>query len=251
MSMKTELTKSLEKLGLNEKEAKIYLAGLGLNKFSVMTISEKTGIKRPTCYLILEDLKKKGLITTFPKAKKVLYVAEHPNTLLKNTEGAYNLAKQLMPELQNLIGSGSEKPILKVYVGQKGIQNIFEDMLSEGKDFYYITSVSDLVESVGQEFLDDWINKRIAKGMKSTSVRIKEGETNYKLYGDAPGNLRTVRYAPKGFKMPYTMYIYGNKVSFVSKNKELFGFIIESSDMSASMQALFDIVWSVSSEKIK
>lgn len=247
--MTAELIKSLEKLGLSEKESKIYIAGLELGKFSVVAISENTGIKRPTCYLILEDLKKKGLITTFPKAKKVLYVAEHPNNLLKSTESSFNLAKQLMPELQNLIGSGSQKPILKVYVGQKGIQNIFEEILSEGKDFYYIISVKDLVESVGQEFLDAWIEKRIAKGMKSISVRIQEGETEKELYGDAPGNLRTLRYAPNGFKMPYTIYIFGNKVAFVSKNKELFGFIIESNDMAISMKALFDVVWGISKEK--
>jgi sugar-specific transcriptional regulator TrmB len=247
--MALELIKSLEKLGLSEKESKIYIAGLGLSKFSVIAISEKTGIKRPTCYLILEDLKKKGLITTFPKAKKVLYVAEHPNNLLKSTESNFSLAKQLMPELQNLIGSGSEKPILKVYVGQKGIQNIFDDIFGESKDFFYIATVEDLVESVGQEFIDEWILKRVAKGMKSTSIRIKEGEMDYKLYGDSPENLRSIKYAPEGFKMPYTIFIYSKKVAFISKKKELFGFIVESNDLAVSVKALFDVVWSISSEK--
>lgn len=249
--MTIELIKSLEKLGLSEKESKIYLAGLGLSKFSVIAISEKTGIKRPTCYLILEDLKKKGLITTFPKAKKVLYVAEHPNNILKNTENSFNLAKQLMPELQNLIGSTSEKPILKVYVGQSGIHNIFEDILDEGKDFYYIASVTDLVNELGKEYQDEWIKRRIAKGMKSTSIRIKEGETDYKLYGDAPENFRTIRYAPDGFKMPYTIFIYGKKVAFISRNKQFFGFIVESNDMAVSIKVLFDAVWGISSEHLE
>lgn len=248
--MTTELIKSLEKLGLSEKESKIYIAGLGLSKFSVMAISEKTGIKRPTCYLILEDLKKKGLITTFPKAKKILYVAEHPNNLLKNTENSFNLAKQLMPELQNLIGSTSEKPILKVYIGQSGIHNIFEDILEENKDFYYIASVTDLVEEIGQEYQDLWIERRIAKGMKSTSIRIREGETDYKLYGDDPENGRKIKYAPKGFQMPYTIFIYNKKVAFISKKKEFFGFIVESNDMTMSMKALFDILWDTSSESL-
>ena len=246
--MATELIKSLEKLGLSEKESAIYVAGLGLGKFSVMTISEKTGIKRPTCYLILEDLKKKGLITTFPKAKKILYVAEHPNNLLKSTQDSFNLAKQLMPELQNLIGSTSEKPILKVYVGQSGIHNIFEDILDEGKDFYYIASVTDLVEELGQEYQDEWIKRRVAKGLKSTSIRIREGETDYKLYGNAPENPRIIKYAPEGFKMPYTIFIYGKKVAFVSRKKQFFGFIVESNDMTMSMKALFDVLWGVSSE---
>jgi len=246
--MSTELIKSLKRLGLNEKESRIYITALGLGKFSVLALSEKVEIKRPTCYLVLEDLKRKGLITTFPKARKVLYVAEHPNNLLKNTETAFSLAKKLMPELQSLMGSDIEKPILKVYSGQSGIQNIYEDMTDDGKDIFYFASVKDLVESVGQEFLDDWIKKRITKGMKSTSIRIKESEMNYKLYGNSPENLRTIRYAPIGFTMPYTIFIYNNKVAFVSTKKDLFGFVIESPDFVRSIKALFDIVWDVSSE---
>lgn len=248
--MTIELIKSLEKLGLNEKESKIYTAGLELGKFSVVAISEKTGIKRPTCYLILEDLMKKGLITTFPKAKKVLYVAEHPNNLLKNTESAYHLAKQLMPELQGLMGSGSEKPILKVYTGKNGIHNIYEDMLDDGFDLYYITSTKELVAATGKEFIDEWISRRIKKGIKTFRISVWEEEIhNTDLYNASKENLREIRYAPKGFTMPYTIYIYGKKVAFISTKNELFGFIVESSDLSTSMKALFDVVWGVSSEK--
>ena len=126
---------------------------------------------------------------------------------------------------------------------------MYEDIYGDGKDFFYIASVADLVESVGREFLNEWIVKRIAKGMKSTSIRIKEGETKNKLDGDSPENYRKIRYAPKGFKMPYTMFIYGKKVAFISTKKELFGFIVESADMATSMRLLFDVVWNTSSEK--
>ncbi len=242
------LETSLEKVGLTEKEARVYTAALEMGKFSVLALSERTGIKRPTCYLVLDELVRKGLISTFPKAKKVLYVAEHPNIILKNAADSYALAKDLMPGLQELISSQSEKPILKVYAGQKGIQNIYEDILNEGKNFYYIESVADLVDSVGKEFLDDWILRRVGKGLQSTSIRIKEGESDYELYGNTPNTPRNIRYALGGFKMPYTMFIYGKKVAFISTKKELFGFIVESSDLSISMKALFDVVWSVSTD---
>ncbi|OGI69218.1 hypothetical protein A3A09_01530 [Candidatus Nomurabacteria bacterium RIFCSPLOWO2_01_FULL_42_20] len=248
--MTTELVKSLEKLGLNEKESQIYLAAIKLGHFSVLGLSEKTGIKRPTCYLVLEELRKKGLITTFPKAKKVLYVAEHPNNLLKKTEESYKLAKELMPELQDLIASESEKPVLKVYTGQKGIQNIYEDILDEGKTTYYIASAKDLIDAVGSEFLDDWIKRRIAKGMQTVSVRIAESEIILPLYVGIAETLRKVRYAPAGFKTPYTIFIYGKKVAFISTKKDLFGFIVESADLGQTMKALFDVLWNISKEYI-
>ncbi|MBP9821280.1 MAG: hypothetical protein KBC98_00110 [Candidatus Pacebacteria bacterium] len=247
--MSEEITKSLEKLGLNEKESRVYIAALKMGKFSVLALANKTGIKRSTCYLILDELVKKGLISTFPKAKKVLYVAEHPNVILKRSADSYALAKQLMPELQALISTTSEKPELKVYSGQKGIQQIYENVLEQGKDFYYIASIKDLVEAAGSDFLDDWIKRRVARNIKSVSVRMQETEVEHPLYGTQPGNLRTVRYAPKGFQMPYTIFIYGKKVSFISNKKDLFGFIVESADLAISMKALFDVVWGISSEK--
>ncbi len=246
--MSAELTKSLEKLGLNDKESKIYIAALELGKFSVLGLSVKTSIKRPTCYLILDELIKKGLISTFPKAKKVIYVAEHPNNLLKQTADAYALAKEIVPELQDLINSNSEKPNLKVYSGQKGIQSIYVDILEEGETLYYMASVKDLVEAVTAEFIDDWIVRRVAKGIRSVRISMQETEMDHPLYGAQPGNKREVRYAPKGFNMPYTIFIYGKKVAFISRKSDLFGFIVESTDLSISMKALFDVVWSVSTE---
>ncbi|MEN9582522.1 MAG: hypothetical protein RL641_476 [Candidatus Parcubacteria bacterium] len=245
--MSEELVKSLEKLGLNEKESKIYIAALELGKFSVLSLASKTGIKRPTCYLILDELCKKGLISTHPKAKKVIYVAEHPNNLLKKTAGAHALAKEIVPELQSLIDSNAERPNLKVYSGQKGIQGIYEDMLEDGFDLYYITSTKELVEAAGKEFIDDWIERRIAKGVKTFRISVQEKEMpEIPLYVGSAENMRSVRYAPPGFVTPYTIYIYGKKVAFISTKKDLFGFIVESADLAISMKAMFDVVWGIS-----
>lgn len=248
--MNDDLTKSLEKLGLNDKESRIYVAALEMGRFSVLALATKTGIKRPTCYLILDELIKKGLITTFPKAKKVIYIAEHPNSLLKKTADSYQLAKELMPELQSLMGSVHEKPELKVYSGQAGIRQIYDIMLEDGFDMHYITSTAELVQAAGKEFLDSWIARRIAKGVKTYRISVREKETfDIPLYVGAPENLRAVRYAPQGFATPYTIFIFGKKVSFVSTKKDLFGFIVESADLAISMKALFDVVWGISSEK--
>ena len=170
------------------------------------------------------------------------------NNLLKQTADAYALAKEIVPELQDLINSNSEKPNLKVYSGQKGIQSIYVDILEEGETLYYMASVKDLVEAVTAEFIDDWIVRRVAKGIRSVRISMQETEMDHPLYGAQPGNKREVRYAPKGFNMPYTIFIYGKKVAFISRKSDLFGFIVESTDLSISMKALFDVVWSVSTE---
>ena len=51
----------LQDAGLSETEAKIYLAALELGQTSVSRIARKSGIKRTTIYLSLENLMEKGL----------------------------------------------------------------------------------------------------------------------------------------------------------------------------------------------
>lgn len=248
--MSEGILKSLEKLGLSDKESRVYITALEMGKFSVLALANKTGIKRPTCYLILDELIKKGLITTFPKAKKVIYLAEHPNILLKKAADSHELAKELMPELQSIMGSMIEKPELKVYSGQQGIQQIYEIMLETGKDIHYLMSVEEAVEAAGKDYLDNWIRRRIAKGVHTYKIAIRDREIpGIALYDGSPENLRTTRYAPVGFASPYTIYIFGKKVAFVSTKKDLFGFIVESADLAISMKALFDVVWGISSEE--
>ena len=66
-----ETQTQLKKLGLTEKEAKLYINALELGSFSVMGIAHKSGIKRPTCYLILDELVKKGLVSIIPQRQEI------------------------------------------------------------------------------------------------------------------------------------------------------------------------------------
>ena len=51
-----ELYQQLKQLGLEEKQAKIYLASLELGPDTAQNIAYKASLKRPTTYVILEEL---------------------------------------------------------------------------------------------------------------------------------------------------------------------------------------------------
>lgn len=247
--MQRNLAKNLEQLGLTPKESLVYLALLENGKSSIAGISLKTGIKRPTCYLTIDELVKRGLVSSMPIGRKTLYSAEHPTQLVKNLENTLGLAKNIVSGLQDIMTKSTDRPMLRIFNGQKGIQQMFEKMLAVGKDFYYIASVEDMVASVGVEFLDDFIKRRIAKGITSNSIRMESTEIIKELYDNSPSNLRHVRYAPESFNTPYTILIFGDFVSFVSRQDASFGFIVESKDLAKTMKSMFDVVWSVSVEK--
>ena len=72
----------LKKLGLKEKEAKVYLAGLELGPTSIIQLAERAGITRPTTYEIVSILEKRGLFAQTRIDKRTAYVAQSPETLL-------------------------------------------------------------------------------------------------------------------------------------------------------------------------
>lgn len=227
------------------------MAALELGEFSILTLSYKTGIKRTTCYVIIEDLVRKGLIASFPRAKKTLYSATHPEVLAKNSERSYQLAKNIAPELQGIMKTVVEKPNVKVYIGRPGLQTIFDDFLinNKEKEIRYITSISEMVTAVGEEYLDLWVERRVNQGIKTISIRIKDKEMEKELYTETEQQLREIKYAPKDFYIPYSVHVYGKKIAFISTEKDLFGFIVESTDFNKTIRAFFDLLWITSEKK--
>ena len=71
-------TDSLTSVGISEKAAKIYLAGLALGTTSVQELARKTGLKRPTVYLHIDELLKQGLFETVSLNNKRYYRAAEP-----------------------------------------------------------------------------------------------------------------------------------------------------------------------------
>ena len=65
----------LQKIGLSDKDAEVYLACLELGTQPASVIARKAGLKRPTTYLILEGLLKRGLVSEYT-GSNVKYLAK-------------------------------------------------------------------------------------------------------------------------------------------------------------------------------
>jgi len=99
--MKEQLAQELEKIGLSEKEAKVYLASLELGTSTAQTIAAKATVNRPTTYIMIESLIKRGLMSSFEKGKKRFFVAGKPTQLLYILENK----KRLLGEQEKIIAT--------------------------------------------------------------------------------------------------------------------------------------------------
>lgn len=106
----------LQKLGLSEKEARVYLAGLALGATPVQRIAERADVNRATTYVIIESLKKRGLFSSGKNGKKSLFSANHPHSLIAFIEREIALLHEkkemlagLVPQLQAVLEPVAEE----------------------------------------------------------------------------------------------------------------------------------------------
>lgn len=129
--MDNSIIQSLQALGLNEKEARAYLALLDLKKAGVLAIAKRAGIKRPTAYHVLESLKAKRLVssTMFREVKD--YRALPTSTLKSYIRKQRTIVQAELPVMQKLYAKKNRKLRLRVYNRISSIKTLLEKSLRE------------------------------------------------------------------------------------------------------------------------
>ena len=121
----------LTEAGLSDKEARVYAAMLELGPQGAGEIAKQASVHRATTYLALTSLASQGLATSYDDGKQTLFVAETPQRLLHLAEKHANVATEkhqrattLVPELEALFQSGSNKPVVRFYEGVEGLGHL-------------------------------------------------------------------------------------------------------------------------------
>jgi sugar-specific transcriptional regulator TrmB len=241
----------LKKLGFSDKEALVYTKALEVNSFSIASMATLTGIKRPTCYLIVDNLVQKGLITMMPRGRKSLYCAESPEIIIKNMEKNVALAKQVTPRLQKIKVKELSAPTIKFFTGRLGVEAIYADLLTadEGTTLLSMTPAKQIMDVVGEDFFHDWIKKRVARRISSLVLAPIEDKGKNVIVKTSPEELRETRFLPRDFNLETTMGVYNDKVAFFSSKKDNIGFIIKSAEFAQTMASFFNNLWKGAGEK--
>jgi sugar-specific transcriptional regulator TrmB len=239
------IEQELQKLGLNEKEARVYLALLDLGKSSAIAIADKAGVKRPTTYLVLSELARKGLVSVIPRVKKALYQAESPEKLSFLLESQRRVLKDIMPELLAHYKPGGLKPSVKFFSGTEGIKTVYYDTLKEGKEILAFLGVKEAEESLKEFFLKEYGPRRAAAKIFARVIAPKTPEAKEYQKQDKMFFRETRFIDSKIYPFSIEKNIYGNKVAIISHaRKEQFGLIIISPEIVRTEKSIFEFIWS-------
>lgn len=234
------ITDTLTKLGLEPREAKVYLAALELGSGTVLEIAKRAGVKRPTCYLILDDLAEKGFVAKTKKNNKPLFVAARPNAVMRSLRSKEELLGEIMPELRAIMATSRERPKVTIYEGKDEVRQIFDEIFLS-KEILWFGSIRD----VNRHFPES--PKRMAQIARTRNPIVRD------LLIDTPediafaratvGGNYQVRIMPKGLEAFIDCAIHGNKISILAVKKDLFAVSIESKEVVDSFRSLHALAW--------
>ena len=237
-------------MGLNEKEAKVYLAALEFGPTTIIDLAAKSGVKRTTIHEFIKPMIQQGFIIATFSGKRKLYNAAPPESLDLILQKQTQAIKQLLPDLKFLASKSPQRPKIRYYEGAEGVKLIYEDMLTSKSVIDYFGSIQDEVNLLGKQYVSNWVKRRIQKGIQVNAIRIKSKEIAIKEWQGGKELFRDLRFFPTD-KTDYFVNIclYDNKVSLSSSSKESYGLIIESQELATSLKFIWQIVWNVSKTK--
>lgn len=242
-----DIKETFQNLGLNEKQSAVYLVALELGEGSVADISKKSGIKRPTCYVVLGELEKKGFVSKEIKPNTTWYVPEHPKKLLTEAQLKMKELQSVIPQLESLFQKDSGKPRVMMYEGKGELDRAYDESFIAKGEVLYMSTLK----------LSQEVFRRTFR--KMDIIPLSENYRMRELVDDSPeareyiskvsNQYRQVRIIPRAF-LPFEIDIgiFGNRVLITSVKKEFFTVSIESPEIAQAFRQLFEAMWKLSSE---
>lgn len=237
-------------LGLSDKESSTYLAMLELGPASVQDIAKKAGVNRATAYVMLESLKRRGLMSSVERGKKSVFVAESPDRLLAAVAREMQAVEErqarlasVMPQFLALFNAVEDKPKVRFFEGEEGVaaaRDVQEELLQPGQ----VASVFLHYDAAMASTAKIEEGKRLQTNRNLGKMRV--------LYAIDPGvalpkfergtDLRRIPAHAAPFKGEID--ILETYILIGMPAPRPMSVIIESADVAALFRSMFDLAWS-------
>lgn len=239
-----ELHIDLQKLGLSDKESKIYVAGLELGPATIQTISNTSGIKRSTVYEVISELKGKRLFSETKLKGKRLFTAADPNTLKVMMNDQQRVLDTIFPALRGLSNSISSKPKVYYYDTIPEIREAYSAGIDEPVDEVLDIIAVDLIQKLGVDWADAFVQKRKRMGI-SNRVIMNNNTADLVAYWEKrdEDDMRVTKQLPPEKNFEVGIAVFGNKIFLTSLEEETTGVLIESEKISHAIRTMFDLIW--------
>ncbi len=231
----------LQEAGLKPKEAKIYVAALSQGIASLSEIARKARVRRPTAYLVIDDLIKKNLLVAVPRGQKTYYQAAKPKALIERLLRQKDRVATILPALQKIYRRNLVKPQIRFYAGKENVQRMSEEIY-RAPEIWALFSPANFFKVFTAED-----NRHLFR------ILIRHGGMLHDLFEDTKkarefarakyrSGVSEVKFLPKNFKIATDLLVFQNKVALISF-QNILGIIIEDQNIAQMQKTMLKFIW--------
>jgi len=246
------IEESLRSLGLSAKESEVYLALLSLGQSTAYAVAEKSGLKRPTVYMVLDDLRKKGLVLKIPHAKKQIFTAKSPEEFFSEAEERLRLAKSALPQLL-AIADKPEKNFKTLYFeGEQNVKQVLSQIIKrmQGKEIlgFYARETEDISPEMRQ-FFHEWNEEGKQLGVTLRGMTPDDPSLQWYKEREEYFGAKMKYLDPKIYLSDCSIEIGDNFVQIFSL-RHMQVVLLENPDIANTMRQIFEMVWASQKEPL-
>lgn len=235
MPSTAELQERLERLGLSEVEARIYIALLRLGPSKAGRIAKETRLNRTSTYDGLKRLLERGLAGYVIEANRKVFSPVGPERLVAYVKEKEEFAKETVPALKAVWAHPKARHNVTLYYGNKGVKTMFLDFIKERKPICVLDSECQFTQRM-PDFAKFFV-KEVEKHKIPIRHIVREG------VDVKPSKTTSVRYVKGGAPSNSVTNIVGDKVTIIIWSDPPEGVIIESKSTADSYRNYFEIIW--------
>jgi sugar-specific transcriptional regulator TrmB len=248
-------TKIFEELDLSPITQQVFNELIKSGASSAKRLAEQVSIPRSSVYDHLKILIEKGLVMERNEESKKIFVVDNINNIeellndkIQILEKEKSEFKKILPQL--LQKTNFIEPKVKFYSGKEGVKQVINQvLLNRDIETVLMWPMSEMMKVLGDEYLKELNIKRVQRNISLRAIWPKDKILNTQKYpylGTSSEHKRDLRIAPQGMNWDMGYWAHGDKVAFLSSEKEGFGFIIHSRDFAKLIKVQFEQIWKIS-----
>lgn len=233
--------------GFSKNESKVYLAALELGEAPLARIASKAKLQRSTVYSLVDEMKKRGLLSLTKRSGIQYASALPPRILVDRFKQAAHAAEQGLPQLMEMAYASPLKPRVRFYEGLRGLQEVLREFSYSPERSFVFTDYEQMPPE-----LFAFIRKQVVTQRRKldvfTHLILPRNAVNAKIQSEDAQDKHFAEHRLVDFpraKNPIEILLFGTStIAFLSfTKKEMFGVIMDSPAVYETLRNVFELVW--------
>ncbi len=241
-----DLHSALKNLGLSEKESAVYLALLQGGQATAYQLAKRSGLKKPTTYVILDELLARGAVRKLMHGRGALYAATDPVELFVEARDRFEQAERMLPQLRALAQSDKKIISASYFEGMVGIKEMYKNLLQKtaGKTCVGFFAHEQDTPKELREYWPTLNAEMVKQKIKLRGITTADATTKkYLELKTMPHELLEVKgLSPTEYSSNVSIEVYGDCTQIVS-HRYVQGLLIQNPDIAHVLRQIFEMVW--------